>query len=64
MLDKIFGWECKWKFERRFTEWDFNKYVYEIYKDYNKNWLVRYKKILLNESPPHNCNMWFIANIK
>jgi hypothetical protein len=47
---KKLWWNCKWEFHQRVSEWDYNFGIYDIYKDVNKNWLVRYKKIKVNLS--------------
>jgi hypothetical protein len=50
IIDKLFGWNNKWEFVEIVSEWDYTLNVFDIYKDTNKNWLVRYKKLLVNRS--------------
>lgn len=46
----MFGWNNKWEFVERISEGEYSKFIYDIYRDKNKNWLFRYKKILVNYS--------------
>jgi hypothetical protein len=49
-LHKLLWRNCKRVFEKRVADWQFKAKVYDIYKDTNKNWLVRYKKIKVNRT--------------
>lgn len=45
---KSLWWKCQWELIETVAEGDYSVRVYNIYRDTNKNWLHRYKKILVN----------------
>jgi len=59
---KMFWRNCKWEFIETVAEWSYKESVYNIYKDTNKNWLNRYRKVLVNYWNVYNENNKLIKN--